>query len=65
MKLLIIEDEKELLDSVVKYFQGAKYVCEVASTYKAALKKVDLYDYDCILLDSTGTIACGWPTTKP
>lgn len=51
MKLLIIEDEKELLDSIVRYFQGAKYVCEVASTYRAALEKVDIYDYDCILLD--------------
>lgn len=51
MKLLIIEDEKELLDSIVKYFQGAKYVCEVASTFRTALEKVDLYDYDCILLD--------------
>lgn len=51
MKLLIIEDEKALLDSIVKYFQGEKYVCEVASTYMAALEKVDLYDYDCILLD--------------
>lgn len=51
MKLLIIEDEKELLDSIVRYFQGAKYICEVASTYRAALEKVDVYDYDCILLD--------------
>jgi len=51
VKLLIIEDEKALLDSIVKYFQGEKYVCEVASTYMAALEKVDLYDYDCILLD--------------
>lgn len=51
VKLLIIEDEKELLDSLVRYFHGAKYVCEVASTFRAALEKVDLYDYDCILLD--------------
>lgn len=51
MKILIIEDEKPLLESIVTYFQSAGYLCEEAMTYRAALEKVDLYDYDCILLD--------------
>lgn len=51
MKLLIIEDEKDLLDSIVSYFEEEQYVCETAMDYEAALEKVDLYHYDCILLD--------------
>jgi len=51
MKLLIIEDEKNLLDSIVSYFEGEQYVCETAMDYEAALEKIDLYHYDCILLD--------------
>lgn len=51
MKLLIIEDEKNLLDSMVSYFADERYVCETAMDYGTALKKIDLYHYDCILLD--------------
>lgn len=51
MKLLIIEDEKNLLDSMVSYFADERYVCEAAMDYGTALEKIDLYHYDCILLD--------------
>lgn len=51
MKLLVIEDEKNLLDSIVSYFEDEQYVCETAMDYEAALEKIDLYHYDCILLD--------------
>ena len=53
MKLLLIEDEPALLDSLVSYLQGQHYVCEVASTFGQAQKKMLLYNYDCILLDLT------------
>lgn len=53
MKLLLIEDEKALLESILSYFQAENYVCEVAITYEAAIEKVELYAYDCILLDIT------------
>ncbi len=53
MKLLLIEDEKALLDSMVSYLKGEQYVCETASGFAAALEKTELYDYDCILLDIT------------
>ena len=53
MKILIIEDEKELSESIATYLKSEDYVCEVASTYDKALKKTELYDYDCILLDIT------------
>lgn len=51
MKLLIIEDEKDLSDSIVSYFQEEQYVCETAMDYQTALEKIDLFHYDCILLD--------------
>jgi DNA-binding response OmpR family regulator len=53
MKLLLIEDEPALLESLVSYLQAQHYVCEVASTFGQAQEKMLLYDYDCILLDLT------------
>ncbi|MEP7143809.1 MAG: response regulator transcription factor [Ferruginibacter sp.] len=51
MKILIIEDEKALSDSLVTYLKEELYVCETASDYAAALSKTESYDYDCIVLD--------------
>lgn len=51
MKLLIIEDERKLSDSIAAYLNSEHYQCEQAFTYGEALMKVELYDYDCILLD--------------
>ena len=51
MKLLIIEDEKELSDSIVNFLNQEEYLCEQSFTYQDAMMKVDLYEYDCILLD--------------
>jgi DNA-binding response OmpR family regulator len=53
MKLLIIEDEEGLRESIEEYFTEAGNICETASTYSAAMTKVELYRYDCILLDIT------------
>ncbi|PWT72271.1 MAG: DNA-binding response regulator [Bacteroidetes bacterium] len=53
MKILIVEDEKELLKSMVAYLKGENYVCEAASDYKTARQKIETYNYDCILLDVT------------
>lgn len=51
MKLLIIEDEQELSDNIVTYLSSEKYVCEQAFTYVEAQEKVNLYEYDCVVLD--------------
>lgn len=51
MKLLIIEDEKELSNSIVSFLNQEDYLCEQAFTFDEALQKVDIYEYDCILLD--------------
>lgn len=51
MKLLIIEDERELSENIVTYLSSENYVCEQTFTYDTAKMKVNLYDYDCVLLD--------------
>ena len=51
MKVLIIEDEQQLVKSIVLALRQEGYVCEVASTAAEANDKVLLYEYDCILLD--------------
>lgn len=53
MKILVIEDEEELCNSIVAYLKGEQYICEVADSYATALKKIDAFEYDCILLDIT------------
>lgn len=51
MKLLLIEDEKELALSIQKYLTGKDFVCEWVYKMKDAVEKISMYDYDCILLD--------------
>ncbi len=51
MKILIIEDEKELADNIAFYLFGQKYLCEIADTFSKAMDKIDTFQYDCILLD--------------
>jgi len=51
MKILIVEDEKELAQDIVNYLSGQNYLCEVAENYNQASEKILIYQYDCILLD--------------
>jgi DNA-binding response OmpR family regulator len=53
MKILIIEDERELAKSMMIYLRQESYVCEMAYTAHEALEKILLHEYDCILLDIT------------
>lgn len=53
MKLLIIEDEKELAKSIGSYLKNERFLCEFAQDAKTAMDKIHLYEYDCILLDIT------------
>lgn len=53
MKLLIIEDEQGLRESIEAYFSEAGNVCETAENFNTAKEKINLYRYDCILLDIT------------
>lgn len=51
MKILLVEDEKELRDTVKAYLTKEKFVVECAEDYPTAINKINDYDYDCILLD--------------
>lgn len=51
MKLLIIEDERELSNGIVSFLNREDYLCEQAFSFDEAIMKVGIYDYDCILLD--------------
>lgn len=51
MKLLIIEDERELSDSIACYLGREDYLCEQAFTFDEAVVKIGVFEYDCILLD--------------
>ncbi|MCA4806524.1 response regulator transcription factor [Myroides odoratimimus] len=51
MKVLVIEDEKELREIIRESLEKEFYVVEMASSYKMGIEKLSGYDYDCILLD--------------
>jgi DNA-binding response OmpR family regulator len=51
MKILIVEDNKELARSMLDYLTGERYICEWANSFGEAMEKLTLYTYDCILLD--------------
>lgn len=51
MKLLLIEDEQELANSIQNHLTANNFGCECAINAKSALEKISTHDYDCILLD--------------
>jgi len=51
MKLLIVEDELELLNSTCVYLQKEDFVCEPASNFFEAEDKLLSYNYDVVILD--------------
>lgn len=51
MKILIVEDELDLQQSIASYLQKEANICETASNFMEGSYKATLYDYDIILLD--------------
>jgi DNA-binding response OmpR family regulator len=51
MKILIVEDESALAKSIESYLTREKHICEVAFTFEEGSNKINVYEYDCILLD--------------
>jgi DNA-binding response OmpR family regulator len=51
MKILIVEDEKPLSDSIATYLKQESFICDTAESYYMAVDKIESYEYDCILLD--------------
>lgn len=51
MKILLIEDEPGLYETISRFLSGEGHVCELAVTYDEAEEKLALYAYDCVLID--------------
>lgn len=51
MKILIVEDDYQMLMSIVDALVDDKYVIETATDFMLASEKLSIYDYDCVLLD--------------
>jgi DNA-binding response OmpR family regulator len=51
MKLLVVEDEPSLLDSIIRYFRKEQFICEGVGNYSDALRRIEDTPYDCIILD--------------
>jgi len=53
MKILIVEDEKDMLFAMSNFLTKEQYICELADSFAAASEKIGIYQYDVILLDIT------------
>jgi len=51
MKILIVEDEADLLEAITQSLEKEKFLVEKAVDFDEALDKLVSYEYDCILLD--------------
>ena len=64
MKLLIIEDEKDLSDSICTYLGKEQFICETAYDYNLAIEKIHISEYACIILDITLPYGSGMDLLK-
>jgi len=51
MKILIIEDEKALRDSIKQYLEYQGFICETADDFLKGKEKVSQFAYDCVVVD--------------
>ena len=51
MKILVIEDEVALCETIVTYLEEEGYRCEQAGSVELGTEKINLYEYDCMLVD--------------
>lgn len=53
MKILILEDEREIAEAIAHYMEHEKYIVEIVETYREAYDKIAVYEYDCLIVDIT------------
>lgn len=51
MKILLVEDELSLRETMICSLEKERYVVEYAGNFRDALFKMSDYEYDCIILD--------------
>src|ERR1700710_934714 len=60
MRLLIIEDEADLLRTLAKVLRREGYAVDTAADGAEGLRKARAHDYDAILLDAMLPVLDGW-----
>jgi len=53
MKILIVEDEIELIESIATYLENEDFICERATNFFDAEDKLISFNYDVVILDIT------------
>jgi DNA-binding response OmpR family regulator len=53
MKILLVEDEKELASDIKNFVDDEGNICETAFSFEEGLRKINLHDYDCAIIDIT------------
>lgn len=51
MKILVVEDEIKLQETIIEFLEKEKIIVESATNFSEAIDKITSFDYDCILLD--------------
>ena len=51
MKILLVEDEISLGNSICEYLQNEQIICEYVKDIESAKEKIELYSYDALVLD--------------
>jgi DNA-binding response OmpR family regulator len=51
MKILLIEDEPQMLGLIKHFLEEENYTVETSENFNSGLDKIFSYDYDCILHD--------------
>lgn len=51
MNLLVIEDEIDLQESIVEFLLSDNFSVEAVSSFSMAEEKINLYNYDCVIVD--------------
>lgn len=53
MKVLIVEDEQELAQSISTFLVNNGFICDLALDFDNADLMINLYQYDCVVVDIT------------
>jgi len=46
MRILIVEDDKDLLNAIKEYLVPIGYICDEAPTYRQAFERISVCEYD-------------------
>lgn len=64
MRILVVEDEPQLLQVIARAMREAGYAVDEATNGQDALYKANTWDYDAILLDIMLPLVDGWAVLK-